>query len=307
MSITIIYSKEETDHSFSFTKNRILVSFLLFVTLLIGCAWFIQSYYQSQLNQFKLSATNNRDVSKDQYLALIEAQSNEKIGVLADKIANVEAQINRLNALGERVIDKSNLPKKEFDFDTSLPIGGPNIDPVGQSSQFVPLLEYIENIELHLENQQKQLVRLEIALNNLNLTKQLYISGRPVKGKGSWISSPFGTRKDPFTGRMTRHKGVDIAGYSGMPIIATAAGVVTDSGKKSGYGFMVEIQHGNGLVTRYAHAKKLKVNIGDVVKKGDIIAVMGSTGRSTGPHVHYEVLRNGMRINPNYYIQRTTG
>lgn len=307
MSITIIYSKEETDHSFSFTKNKILLSFLLFVTLLIGCAWFIQAYYQSQLNQFKISASNNRDVSKDQYLQLIEAQSNEKLTVLADKIANLEAQINRLNALGERVIDKSNLPKKEFDFEASLPIGGPNREDLEQDFQFTSLLEHIENLELHLENRQKQLVRLEMALNNLHLIEQLYISGRPVKGKGSWISSPYGTRKDPFTGRMTRHKGVDIAGYSGMPIIATAAGVVTESGKKSGYGLMVEVQHGNGLVTRYAHAKALKVAVGDVVGKGDIIAVMGSTGRSTGPHVHYEIIKNGMKINPKYYIQRTFG
>jgi murein DD-endopeptidase MepM/ murein hydrolase activator NlpD len=89
-----------------------------------------------------------------------------------------------------------------------------------------------------------------------------------------------------------------------MPIIATAAGVVTESGKRSGYGLMVEIEHGNGLVTRYAHAKSLNVSVGDIVSKGQTIALMGSTGRSTGPHVHYEVLKNGRQINPNYYIQR---
>lgn len=307
MSITIIYSKEETDLSFSFTKNKMLFSIFLFITLLIGCAWFIQSYYQTQLNQFKISALNDRDISKDQYLQLIKAQSDEKLTVLANKLGELRAQMNRLNALSERIIDKSKLPKKEFDFDAPLPLGGPLEPMLTEEFQFGSVLEYIENLDLHLEKRQKQLVRIEIALNNLHLIEQQYISGRPVKGKGSWISSHFGTRKDPFSGRLTRHKGVDIAGYTGMPIIATAAGIVTESGRRSGYGLMVEVQHGNGFVTRYAHAKELNVSIGDVVEKGQKIAIMGSTGRSTGPHVHYEILKHGKKINPNYYIQRKAG
>ena len=165
----------------------------------------------------------------------------------------------------------------------------------------------IKNIDLHLIKKEKQLSRLEIALNNRHLLDESYISGRPVKGKGSWISSLYGTRKDPFSGKLRSHKGVDIAGPTGMQLIATAAGIVTESGKKGGYGLMVEIHHGNGLVTRYAHALALTVRAGDVVSKGQQVAVMGSTGRSTGSHIHYEVLKNGRQVDPDYYIHRIAG
>jgi len=307
MSITVIYSREETEHSFSLTKNKFLLISLLFISLLVCCAWFIQAHYQSELNQFKMATLRDRDISKDQYLQLIKAQSDEKLTVMANKVGNLQAQINRLNALGERVIEKSNLPKTEFDFEPALSMGGLGMQESGVDFQFSGLLTHIENLDQNFKKKQKQLIQLEIALTNLHLVDQLYISGRPTKGKGAWLSSPFGTRKDPFSGRAVRHKGVDIAGFIGMPIISTAAGVVTESGKRGGYGLMVEIQHGNGLVTRYAHAESLHVNVGDIVSKGQIIARMGNTGRSTGPHVHYEILKNGQQINPSHYLQRKAG
>lgn len=303
MSITVIYSREETDHSFSLTKNKFLFISLVFISLLIVCAWFIQAHYQSQLDQFKITALHDRDISKDQYLQLIKSQNTEKLLVLANKVGNLQAQMNRLNALGERVIEKSNLPEKEFDFGSGFPVGGTEHQN-GDGFQFSGLLNHIEIIDKDLKKKQGQLDRLEIVLNNRHHIEQLYISGRPTKGKGSWLSSPFGTRKDPFNGRLRRHKGVDIAGFMGMPIISTAAGVVTEAGKRGGYGLMVEIQHGNGFATRYAHTQSVNVVVGDIVEKGQEIAVMGSSGRSTGPHVHYEVLKNGRQINPNYYIQR---
>lgn len=307
MSITVIYSREETDHSLSLTKKKFLLISLFFFVLLVACGWLIQSYYQNQLNQFKITALHDRDMGKDQYLQLIKAQNNEQLSVITNKLGYLQAQINRLNALGLRVIEKSKLPEKEFDFGVSLPVGGAQSKKGFDDLTFFSLLNFIENVDQELQKKEKQLTRLEIAVNNRHLIEQLYISGRPVKGKGSWLSSPFGIRKDPFSGRLTRHKGVDIAGFSGMPIIATAAGLVTESGKRSGYGLMVEIQHGKGLVTRYAHAQSLNVMVGDVVEKGQQVAEMGSTGRSTGPHVHYEVLKNGKQINPNYYIQRKAG
>ena len=304
MSITVIYSRRETEHSFSFTKNKFrLLSFLLLI-LLIACTRFIQVYYQGQLNQFKVTALHDSDISKAQYVQLIKAQNDRKLFVLANKVGNLQAQMNRLNALGKRVIEKSNLPQKEFDFDQSLSVGGPELSEDSLDLQFNGLLNHIENFDEYLKKGENHLEHLEIALNNHHLIDQLYISGRPVKGKGSWLSSPFGTRKDPFNGRLRPHKGVDIAGFAGMAIISTAAGVVTEAGKRGGYGLMVEIQHGNGLITRYAHAQSLNVSVGDIVSKGQPIAVMGSTGRSTGPHVHYEVLKNGKAVNPNYYIQR---
>jgi len=205
--------------------------------------------------------------------------------------------------LGERVIEKSNLPEKEFDFSSGLSVGGLEAQN-NADFQFSGLLNHIDVIDKDLKKKQGQLNRLEIVLNNRHHIEQLYISGRPTKGKGSWLSSPFGIRKDPFNGRLRQHKGIDIAGFMGMPIISTAAGVVTEAGKRGGYGLMVEIQHGNGFATRYAHTQSVSVAVGDIVEKGQEIAIMGSSGRSTGPHVHYEVLKNDRQINPNYYFQR---
>ena len=129
-----------------------------------------------------------------------------------------------------------------------------------------------------------------------------YLSGRPIT-KG-WLSSYFGLRKDPFNGRPSMHKGIDFAGKEDGEIIATASGVVSWADDRYGYGLLIEINHGDGLKTRYGHNKQLLVKVGDVVGKGQIIARMGSTGRSTGPHVHYEILRNNRQIDPKKYVYR---
>lgn len=300
MSITVIYSREEQDHSFSLTKNRFLLIPILFITLFVLSTWFIQSHYKNQLMQFKVSALHDNEISKDKYLQLIKEQDDEKIRLLTLKVGEMEAKVARLNVLGSRLIEEAELPVQEFDFDV------PTL-PKDVDLQSSVLSESIENLDQALIKKQNQLARLEIALNNRHLIDESYISGRPVKGKGSWISSYYGTRIDPFSGKLRRHKGVDIAGPAGMPLIATAAGVVVESGRKGGYGLMVELQHGDGLVTRYAHAIELSVKVGEVVTKGQQVAVMGSTGRSTGPHIHYEVLKNGRQVDPDYYIHRVAG
>jgi len=304
MSITVIYSMKGTQHTFSLTKKKLLVILFGFLLLLIASFTAIQQIYQQQLQQFKVITLQNNEASKAQELRVIKSENDQQLLVLANKIGDLQAQMNRLNALGERVVEKSKLPDEEFNLDISVPEGGPIVDPSELHFQYTDLIDQASNIDQSLKNRGKQFEKLEIALNNLHLTGQVYISGKPVKSKHVWLSSPFGVRKDPFTGKLTQHNGVDIAGQTGMSIIATAAGVVTEASKHTGYGFLVEIQHGNGMVTRYAHAKSVSVSVGDFVSKGQQIAIMGSTGRSTGPHVHYEVLKNGKPINPNYYIQR---
>jgi murein DD-endopeptidase MepM/ murein hydrolase activator NlpD len=128
------------------------------------------------------------------------------------------------------------------------------------------------------------------------------VAGKPVAG--GWVSSHFGYRSDPFTGHRAWHKGVDIAGKTGTDVVAVAAGVVTRADNVTGYGNMVEIDHGEGYVTRYGHNKENKVKAGDLIEKGQVIAAMGSTGRSTGSHVHFEVYKNGRVVDPSSYIQR---
>lgn len=121
---------------------------------------------------------------------------------------------------------------------------------------------------------------------------------KPVDGSDSWLSSRYGYRTDPFTGNRRWHDGVDFAGREGSDILAASSGVVTFSGDRYGYGNLVEISHSEGIVTRYGHNKKLLVETGDQVEAGDVIAEMGNSGRSTGPHLHFEVLQNGKSSNP---------
>ncbi len=158
----------------------------------------------------------------------------------------------------------------------------------------------MDKLAAQVEDRAQQLSLLESMLMTRGLEKEVLPEGRPITS--GWLSSYFGMRTDPFTGRQERHKGVDFAGKAGSDVVAVAAGVVTWAGRRFGYGQLVEINHGNGYTTRYGHNQKIKVQVGDAVKKGQALALMGSTGRSTGPHVHFEVLRDGKPVDPMQYI-----
>lgn len=230
--------------------------------------------------------------------------SNEKqVIALSAKIAELQSHVLRLNALGERLAEEANIPKEEFNM-VALPSSG------GPLHQEALITEFsMTDLESQLNNLNKSVIQKE---NQLNLLESLalghhiestsYLSGRPI-GKG-WLSSYYGVRKDPFTGKPTKHNGVDFAGKENAEIYATGSGVVSYAGERWGYGNLVEIDHGTGYKTRYAHNKSHLVKVGDVVSKGQAIAKMGSTGRSTGPHVHYEILRNDKQINPTKYVYR---
>ena len=191
----------------------------------------------------------------------------------------------------------------EFDFSRAPALGGPEGNVLGDSYRAPDFLDAIDQLSAQIEDREQQLELLDTLLANRILQREVFIAGRPiVKG---WMSSRFGRRSDPFTGRITWHNGVDFAGKKGSDIISVAAGVVTWSADRSGYGEMVEVNHGSGFSTRYGHAEKLLVKAGDVVKKGQVIAHMGSSGRSTGPHVHFEVYKHGRPVDPASYIHRT--
>lgn len=306
MSITVIYDRNGYKHHLSITRSTFIFACMFTVALLMTSAWLLQSHYHQQLTQHKIESLNERNIIKQEYLQSIQLQTNQQLISLGTRIGQLQAQSNRLNSLGERIIENANFPKKEFELnlDQEIPLGSIYHPGVPKQLSVDLLIDSASNLENKYKNHENQLQQLEIALNNHHLIDELFISGRPISGKGSWISSPFGTRSDPFTGRLRRHKGVDIAGYTGMSIVAAAAGVVIASEKRSGYGFMIDINHGSGFVTRYAHAQSLIAPLGAVVKKGQEIAIMGSTGRSTGPHVHYEVIKDGRQVDPNYYIHR---
>ena len=221
---------------------------------------------------------------------------------MAIRIAQMNARMIRLDALGRRLTDMANLEDGEFDFDELPAMGGPEEPVVTGSNVAVPeVVEAMQTLDLQLEDREAQLGVLESVIANQNLKQRVYPQGRPVNS--GWISSYFGKRTDPFTGKPANHTGIDFAGKAGADVVAVADGVVTWASKRYGYGLMLEINHGNGYTTRYAHNSENLVAVGEEVKKGQVVALMGDTGRATGPNLHFEVLRDGRRMNPVNFIR----
>jgi murein DD-endopeptidase MepM/ murein hydrolase activator NlpD len=212
----------------------------------------------------------------------------------------MNANVIRLDALGKRLTRMANLDDGEFDFGHPPALGGAESGADGQPAQIPNLSAMVDDLQSQLSSREQQLGVLENLILTRELNKQVYPEGRPVQE--GWISSYFGRRADPFTGYSAVHKGLDFAGPEGTRVMSVAAGLVTYAGDRAGYGQMVEINHGNGLSTRYCHNEKLLVKQGDMVRKGQEVALMGSTGRSTGPHLHFEVLKNGTQVDPLRFI-----
>ena len=235
----------------------------------------------------------------------IKSNAQEQIDALTIRMGELNASAIRLNALGRRLTNMADLDEGEFDFENPPAVGGPvesEMSPAtGQTADF---FADINTMDRKLHDQQQQLTVLEGLLLNRRLSDRVYPKGRPVKS--GWISSYFGRRADPFTGKSTSHRGVDFAGKAGGDVIAVAAGVVTYSGPRQGYGNMVEINHGNGYVTRYAHNERNLVAPGDQIQPGQVIALIGSTGRATGPNLHFEVWHQGRPVDPVKYVRKTT-
>ncbi len=222
----------------------------------------------------------------------------EKVNALAMRVGQMNANVIRLDALGKRLTRMAKLDDGEFDFGNPPALGGETAD--GQPAQIPNLTAMVDDLQSQLSSREQQLGVLENLILTRELNKQVYPEGRPVQE--GWISSYFGRRADPFTGFAAVHKGVDFAGPEGTMVSSVAAGLVTFSGERAGFGQMVEINHGNGLATRYCHNEKLLVKQGDMVRKGQDVSLMGSTGHSTGPHLHFEVLKNGTQVDPLRFI-----
>ncbi len=232
-------------------------------------------------------------------------ETGRQLDALTLRLAELQGRLTRLDALGERLTAKTQLDDGEFDFNQMPPVGGPEETASGESHYNKPeLLEVIDRLALQIDSREQQLDLLDSLLSNRTIHDESFLAGLPAR-KG-WLSSRFGRRTDPFTGKAAWHNGIDYAGKRGSDIISVASGVVVWSGDRSGYGQMVEINHGNGYVTRYAHNQESVVKVGDVVSRGQTIAKMGSSGRSTGPHVHFEILKNGKAQDPVKYIYRAS-
>lgn len=307
MNIILLSQKHGTSRHIS-NGRAILVSIAIGLVALplIGLAggYFLAQHFNlGGMNTFSQSIYEDVQVQRD-ILEKTKQQSEDELKAITRRIAEMQARLTRLDALGERLIDVAKLRNDEFDFSQAPAVGGPGELDLGEAYEKPKFMSAVDQLLFDIERREEQLAVMESLLENRKLRSDVFIAGRPIKR--GWMSSRFGRRTDPFTGRLAWHKGVDFAGKEGADIITVASGVVTWAEERYGYGLMVEVNHGGGFSTRYAHCKEILVKVGDVVRKGQLLAEMGSTGRSTGPHVHFEVWKNGSAVDPTRYIHRAS-
>ncbi|MCG6950810.1 MAG: M23 family metallopeptidase [Betaproteobacteria bacterium] len=280
----------------------ILLCFALLSALASGVYWMVmreavrfESVFPSV---FTVSAQK-----KDEERAREFVQQN--LNAMAIKLGEMQAQLTRLDALGERLSSRAGLNPKDFRFSELPGLGGasPTLLPP-QNLTMVELNERLQGLARDVESRSDMLGVLEARLFDEAIRKKLRPTMFPVNAP--YNASGFGMRIDPITGQRAMHEGIDFLAERGTPVHAAADGVVTFAGYHRQYGYSIDIDHGNDLVTRYAHLSKLFVKRGDIVQRGLKVALTGSTGRSTGPHLHFEVRFKGVPQNPMRFLAKAT-
>jgi len=273
-------------------------------SVMFGVGYWYSAQTGSGVSQSEVVSLSVELSSQKREIAQTRQQTEDTLDALAINIGQMNARVIRLDALGRRLTEMADLEDGEFDFDSQPAIGGPEEPSMTGSAIAAPeVLSALAELDSQLDNREAQLGALESVLADQKLSGRVYPQGRPVLS--GWMSSYFGRRTDPFTGKPANHQGVDFAGKMGAEIITVADGVVSWSSERYGFGNLVEINHGNGYSTRYAHNDQNLVAIGEEVQKGQIVALMGETGRATGPNLHFEVLKNGRRVNPVTFIRQS--
>jgi len=264
---------------------------LLAVGLLAGAG------ARSAVGLAQVDALQAADAGRQAELQRVRRDAQREVNALAARLAELQAQANRLNALGVRLTRAGQLQDGEFDFEAPVGQGG-----AGRARDLPPgeLQARLGALEADYRQADTQLSVLERLLFNRELERNAMPSREPIAG--SYVTSGFGMRADPFGGGAQFHKGIDFSANTGDPVLAVADGVVSYAADRAGYGLTVEIDHGNGYVTRYAHNSRLLRSVGDLVRSGQQIARAGSTGRSTGAHVHFEVWQGGAVVNPRKFL-----
>lgn len=240
-------------------------------------------------------------IAQQSQLDETEARSKRDIDALAIQLGDLQAQAARLNALGQRLTRMGKLEDGEFDFAKLPSVGGPEMHGPMDEEYFAPEFnQSLDRLRAQFNAQAEQLGVLETLLLDRDLEAEFMPSGMPVRS--GFMASNFGTRIDPFSGKRAYHAGVDFDGNKGADVLTVASGVVVFAGRHPEYGNMIDIDHGNGYITRYAHNDKNLVKVGDVVTGGQLIGKMGATGRATGSHLHFEVWFEGKAINPKKFV-----
>mgnify|MGYP006169564389 CR=1 FL=1 len=267
------------------------VGALLAVGVLLGAGG------RSVIGMAEVEAMQAADAGRQTELERVRREAQYEVNALAARLSELQAQANRLNALGERLTRVGQLQDGEFDFNEPVGVGG---NDVSYDMKPADLKDGVDKVEQQFAASGRQLSVLEALLFNRELDRNATPGRMPIAN--SYITSGFGGRADPFGGGGQNHKGIDFKARVGDPVLSVADGVVSFAGVKGGYGNVIDVDHGNGYVTRYAHNSRLSVRAGDLVRVGQEVAKAGSTGRSTGAHVHFEVWENGRVVNPRKFL-----
>jgi murein DD-endopeptidase MepM/ murein hydrolase activator NlpD len=306
VNIILVSNRLAKTRSFILNGWQIVLLMLLLFWLMWGAAFALQyamvRFAPESLNEeirILLSKVRSDEQQKQQtYL-------HSSLDAMAARVGQMQAQVQRLDALGARLAKLTGMKPDEFQFDQPPAQGGPLVTSSMQDMSVLGLDQQLDKLTRIVNDRSDKLMALETMLLQNQLSSRLLPSVPPIKE--GWYSSNFGWRIDPFTGTNAMHEGVDYMSPEGTDIHASAGGVVAYADNHSQYGKMVEIDHGNDIVTRYAHASRLLVKVGQVVRRGDKIAEVGSTGRSTGNHLHFEVRYRGAAQNPVRFLQKAAG
>ncbi len=302
MDIIIVSSRLSKARSYTVTRTQLAFFGLLGAAAVVSLA--------VVLNVLSLRyAVSTNSPMLQAYLEAAQAQQNRKtqsylrdsLNAMASKLGEMQAQLMQLNTLGERVSKLAGVKPQELQSDPAAGRGGALVTIAPEEMSLDDLRSRIDQFSRQMDAGSDMFGVLESVLTEAHARKQLLPTALPVRVAS--FSSNFGWRLDPFTGANAFHEGVDFVAEPGTPILAAAGGVVVTSEEHPQYGNMVEIDHGNGLITRYGHASRRSVKVGDVVLRGAKIGEVGSTGRSTGPHLHFEVRINGAAQNPARFFQ----
>ncbi|HHW4678349.1 MAG TPA: peptidoglycan DD-metalloendopeptidase family protein [Xylella sp.] len=277
---------------FAERRPLVVMGALFGVALLIGVG---TGAVLGMVNNAYLHAKLERQQAELRHL---RSSSQAEVNALTARLGELQAQANRLNALGTRLTEMGKLQNGEFNFEASVGVGGP--ETAAHDMPIEELKESLGQLEQQFSGSGKQLSVLASLLFNNQIEQNAVPSRAPVRN--SYITSGFGLRADPFNGGVAEHKGVDFHASLGSSVIAVADGVVTHAGYRNGYGNVVDVDHGNGYMTRYAHNSRLTVQLGDLVRAGHEIAKAGASGRSTATHVHLEVWKDGVVMNPIKFL-----
>jgi murein DD-endopeptidase MepM/ murein hydrolase activator NlpD len=301
----LLANRHGSVRSLAFSPRRAML--ILSLLLLTLCGSLLYSGYRigvsSEISTRLTEVANLRAQARQHHQSLQDTRrlAQHSLDALTLRLGRMQAQMLRLDTLGSRLVAQAGLDGAEFDFSLPPPVGGPHGIPAAEEVAVPEFLSTLDTLDSSLSDRSRKLRLLERLLMFRDLNERVQPSGDVVEN--GLVSSKFGPRIDPFTGKWEQHKGIDVAGKAGSDVLALGDGIVIWSGERSGYGKLVEVDHGNGYITRYAHNRKLLVNTGSAVRKGTAVALLGSTGRSTGPHVHIEVLHHGEQVNPDGFLE----